>query len=204
MSVKIEQEIINNNPVVNAAVSPASEDTESNALQLAGLLQGFSADKTLESIDADSKFDASVKKLAAALDPKISSVNFMKKAFEALSSMQSSLTDVYMSDGKLAQSTVEILNGIMKKTRDVLKPLQDEISKHTGGGEEAGRALQAAQGAYNNASAEWKNFYQEAQSNSNIPTDSASRSSTNMSSFQQFLSQLMGVMTNLSQALARG
>jgi hypothetical protein len=204
MSVKIEQEIINNNPVVNAAISPASEDTESNALQLAGLLQGFSADKTLESIDADSKFDASIKNLAAALDPKVPTVNFMQKAFEALSSMQSSLTDVYMSDGKLAQSTVEILNGIMKETKRILDEKQREISKHTGGGEEEGRKLSDAQNAYNNTQLTWKNFYQEAQSNSNIPTDSASRSSTNMSSFQQFLSQLMGVMTNLSQALARG
>jgi len=204
MSVKIEKEVINNNPVVNAPISSASENTESNALQLAGLLQGFSADKTLESIDAGSQFDASVAKLAAALDPKISPVNFMQKAFEALSSMQSSLTDVYMSDGKLAQSTVEILNGIMKATKDILDKKQLEISRHTGGGESEGRLLQNAQNDYNNTQQTWKNFYQQAQSNSNIPTDSATRASTNMSSFQQFLSQLMGVMTNLSQALARG
>jgi len=203
MSVKIEQEIINNNPVINAPISSIDENIESNVLQLAGLLQGFSAE-TIESCDAAEQFNASVAKLAATLDPKVPSVNFMQKAFEALSSMQSSLTDVYMSDGKLAQSTVEILNGIMKKTKAILDEKQKEISKHTGGGETEGRELQKAQNDYNNTQQTWKNFYQEAQSNSNIPTDSASRASTNMSSFQQFLSQLMGVMTNLSQALARG
>jgi len=136
------------------------------------------------------------------LNEPVSCGNFMQKAFEALSSMQSSLTDVYMADGQLSQNALDILNDIMKTQKDVLEKAQGEVAKYTGA-DQAGN-MSAAQGEYNTLSAKWKNFYQQAQSNLSIPQDSAQRASTNMANYQQFLSQLMGVMTTLSQALARG
>jgi hypothetical protein len=124
--------------------------------------------------------------------------NFMMRAYQALTSMQQSLTDVYVKDGELTQDALDNVNFIMNETRDLLEAKQNAMKDLTG------EALSKAQGEYQTLSAKWKDYYTEANSNLNIPQDSAQRSSSNMNNFQQFLSQLFGIMQNLSQALASG
>jgi len=219
MSVNNDPKEVNNNPINNPE-SSADKNSSADIRYVAGLLQGFSADPVIgSSANSTSKgspeairqtakdFIGVTEKVRGQLndleeEERVSAGNFMKRAFDALSSMQSSLTDVYMSDGKLSQNALDILNNIMKQQKEVLKVAQDRISQFTG--KDDGGKMTEASNEYNRLSTLWKNYYNEAQSNLNIPQDSASRSSTNMSNYQQFLSQLMGIMTTLSQALARG
>lgn len=124
--------------------------------------------------------------------------NFMMRAYQALTSMQQTLTDVYVKDGELTQDALDNVNFIMNQTRTVLEEKQNSMKDLTG------EALSKAQGEYQTLSSKWKDFYTEANASLNIPQDSAQRSSANTSNFQQFLSQLFGIMQNLSQALASG